>query len=98
MLPPRPPKPPPPDAFRSAMNDPARPWYNRVTDHAKVLAELGANFFAMDPTTAIAKAPSKYAGMLGAELTAKGDQRANLQRSGLYYLLSLQRFHGTYKT
>jgi hypothetical protein len=31
------------DALRSSMNDPARPWYNRVTDHAKVLAELGAS-------------------------------------------------------
>jgi hypothetical protein len=71
------------DSLRSAMNDPPRPWYNRVTDHAKVLAELGASFFAMDPTTAIAKALSKYAGVLGAELTAKGEQRANLQRSGL---------------
>jgi hypothetical protein len=52
----------------------------------------------MDPTTAVAKALAKYAGVLGAELTAKGDQRANLQRSGLYYLLSLQRFHETRKT
>jgi hypothetical protein len=58
------------DALRSWMNDPAGPWYNRVTDHAKVLAELGASFFALDPTTAIARALAKYAGVLGAELTA----------------------------
>jgi hypothetical protein len=81
------------DALRSSMNDPARPWYHRLTDHAKVLAELGASFFALDPTTAIARALAKHAGVLGAELTAKGDQRASLQRSGLYYLLSLQRFY-----
>ncbi len=56
------------DALRSAMNDPARP--NRVADRAKVLAELGASFFAMDPTIAVAKALAKYAGVLGAELTA----------------------------
>jgi hypothetical protein len=86
------------DALRSSMNDPARPWYNRATDHAKVLAELGASFFAMDPTTALAKTLAKYAGVLGAELTAKGNQRTNLQRSGLYYLLSLQRFHETRTT
>jgi hypothetical protein len=42
--------------------------------------------------------PELYAGVLGAELTAKGDQRTNLQRSGLYYLLSLQRFHETRTT
>jgi len=84
------------DALRSSMNDPARPWYHRIADHMKVLAELGASFFAIDPTTAIAKTLAKYTGVLGAELTAKGDQRANLQRSGLYYLLSLQRFHGTH--
>jgi hypothetical protein len=47
------------DALRSAMNDPGRPWYNRVADHAKVLAELGASFFAMDPTIAVAKAHSQ---------------------------------------
>jgi hypothetical protein len=45
------------DALRSAMNDPARP--NRVADRAKVLAELGASFFAMDPTIAVAKAHSQ---------------------------------------
>jgi hypothetical protein len=81
------------DALRSSMSDPARPWYNRVTDHARVIAELGASFFAMDPTAAIAKALAKYAGVLGAEVIARGDQRQNLRRSGLYYLLSLQRFH-----
>jgi hypothetical protein len=86
------------DALRSSMNDPARPWYSRLGDHAKVLAELGASFFAMEPTTAIARALAKYAGVLGAELTAKGEQRANLQRSGLYYLLSLQRFHETHRS
>jgi hypothetical protein len=86
------------DALRSSMSDPTRPWYNRVADRAKVLAELGANFFVMDPTTAIAKALASYAGVVGGELTAKGDQRANLQRSGLYYLLSLQRFHERVRT
>jgi hypothetical protein len=46
----------------------------------------------------LTKTLAKYAGVLGAELTAKGDQRTNLQRSGLYYLLSLQRFHETRTT
>jgi hypothetical protein len=86
------------DALRSSMNDRARPWYKRVTDHAKVVAELGAGFFAVDPTIAIARALAKYAGVLGAELNARGDQRANLQRSGLYYLLNLQRFHEKHTT
>jgi hypothetical protein len=86
------------DALRSSMNDPARPWYHRLADHMKVLAELGASFFAINPTAAIAKALAKYTGVLGAQLTAEGDQRANLQRSGLYYLLSLERFHGTHHT
>jgi hypothetical protein len=86
------------DALRASMSNPARPWYSRLTDHAKFFAELGASFFVVDQTTAIAKALANYAGVLGAELTAKGDQRANLRRSGLYYLLNLQRFHETHKT
>jgi hypothetical protein len=81
------------DELRSSMSDPTRPWYNRVADHVRVVAELGANFFAMDPTAAIAKALANYAGVLGSELTARGDQRQTLKRSGLYYLLSLQRYH-----
>jgi hypothetical protein len=86
------------DALRSSISDPARPWHKRLTDHARLLAELGAGFFAMEPTAAIARALAKYVGVLGAELTAKGEQRANLRRSGLYYLLSLQRFHETHGT
>jgi hypothetical protein len=86
------------DALRSSMSDPARPWYNRVTDHVRVVANLGASFLVMDPTAAIAKALAKYAGVLGAEVTARGDQRHNLRRSGLYYLLSLQRFHEKHGT
>jgi hypothetical protein len=79
------------DALRSAMNDPARPWYHRLADFSKVTAALGADLFATEPTTAIAMALAKYTGVLGAELIAKGDRRANLKRSGLYYLLSLER-------
>jgi hypothetical protein len=86
------------DALRSSMSDPARPWYNRVTDHVRVVANLGASFLVMDPTAALARALTKYAGVLGAEVTARGDQRHNLRRSGLYYLLSLQRFHEKHGT
>jgi hypothetical protein len=47
----------------------------------------------MEPSAAIAKVLTTYAGQRFTEITAKGDQRETLKRSGLYYLLRLRAFH-----
>lgn len=81
------------DELRAALNAPSRPWYKRWLDGARVTVEVGAGFITMPPGSAIANALAKYAGLFANELTAEGDHRAAMKRSGLYYLLSLERFH-----
>jgi hypothetical protein len=80
------------DELRSTMHGPARPWYKRAVDLIKVVPELGTAFMTLDPTTAIAKVMTTYAGQFFAEVMAKGEQREALKRSGLYYLLRLQTY------
>jgi len=85
------------DALRDAMNAPARPWYKRIIDGAGVLAQVGPSFFTMPPEAAVATALSKFAGQFAVELIAEGDHRDALKRSGLYYLLKLERFRADHK-
>jgi hypothetical protein len=80
------------DEPQAAVNAPARAWWRRGLDFVKVVPELAAGAFTMEPTMAIAKVLTTYAGQLFTELTAKGDQREALKRSGLYYLLRLRAF------
>jgi hypothetical protein len=80
------------DALRATMIGPARPWYKRAIDFGRVVPEIITGFFTMDPTTAIAKALTSCAGQFFTELTAKGEQRETLKRSGLYYLLKLKQY------
>ncbi len=81
------------DALRQAMNTPARPWYRRTIDAAKVTAQVGLGFLTMEPNSAMANALVKYAGLFADELTAEGDHRSALKRSGLFYLLNLEKYH-----
>jgi hypothetical protein len=83
------------DELRAAINAPARPWYRRIGEFGTVTAQVGAGFVSMPPHSAIANALAKYAALFANELTAEGDHRAAMKRSGLYYLLSLERFHGS---
>jgi hypothetical protein len=80
------------DSLRAALSAPARPWYRRVFEGAKVTAQVGLGFVTMEPNSAMANALVKYAGLFADEFTAEGDHRAALKRSGLYYLLNLERF------
>jgi hypothetical protein len=80
------------DELKAAINAPARAWWRRGLDFVRVVPELAAGAFTMDPTTAITKVLTTYAGQMFAEMTAKGDQREALKRSGLYYLLRLRAF------
>ena len=61
-------------------------------DGVKVTAQVGLGFVTMEPNSAMANALVKYAGMFADELTAEGDHRAALKRSGHFYLLNLERF------
>ena len=85
------------DELRAAVNAPARAWWKRGLDFVKVVPELAAGAFTMEPTTAIAKVLTTYAGQMFTEIIAKGDQREALKRSGLYYLLRLRAFQEEHK-
>jgi hypothetical protein len=50
------------DELQAAVNTPARAWWRRGLDFVKVLPELAAGAFTMEPTTAIAKVLTTYAG------------------------------------
>jgi hypothetical protein len=80
------------DELQAAVNAPARAWWRRGLDFVKVVPGLAAGAFTMEPTTAIAKVLTTYAGQMFTEITAKGDQREALKRSGLHYLLQLRAF------
>jgi hypothetical protein len=85
------------DTLREAMNAPARPWHKRIIEGAGVLAQVAPYFFTMTPEAALTKALAKVAGQFAIELVAEGDHRVSMKRSGLYYLLSLERFHADKK-
>ena len=80
------------DELQAAVNAPGRAWWRRGLDFVKVVPELAAGAFTMEPTAAITKILTTYAGQMFTEITAKGDQREALKRSGLYYLLRLRAF------
>lgn len=78
------------DVLRSSIANPARPWYKRWADGARVTAEVGAGFLTMTPASAAANAVAKFAGLIATEVMAEGDLRSTLKQSGLYYLLKLE--------
>jgi hypothetical protein len=80
------------DELQAAINAPARAWWRRGIDFVKVVPEVALGCFTMEPSTAIAKILTTCAGQMFVEMTAKGDQREALKRSGLYYLLHLRKF------
>jgi hypothetical protein len=80
------------DELQAAIDAPTRPWWRRGMDFIKVVPELAAGCFTMEPSAAIAKILTTYAGQMFTEIAAKGDQREALKRSGLYYLLRLRAF------
>jgi hypothetical protein len=71
---------------------PSREWWKRGVDFVKVIPELAAACFTLDHSTAIAKILTTYAGQMFVEMTARGDRKEALKRSGLYYLLKLRAF------
>jgi hypothetical protein len=80
------------DELQAAIDAPARPWWRRGVDIIRVIPELAAGCFTMEPSALIAKILTTYAGQMFTEFIARGDQRDALKRSGLYYLLRLRAF------
>jgi hypothetical protein len=80
------------DELRSAMNDPARPWFKRAVDAAKIFPSVAGAFLAGSPAAALAMAITKSAEQFFVEVAAHGDKKEALKRSGLYYLLKLEQF------
>jgi hypothetical protein len=80
------------DELQASINAPSREWWKRGVDFVKVIPELAAACFTLDHSTAIAKILTTYAGQMFVEMTARGDRKEALKRSGLYYLLKLRAF------
>ena len=81
------------DDLRMTMNDPARPWHKRAIDAAKVVPSIAGAYFTGGASAALIKALTAYASQFFVEVAAYGDRQEALKRSGLYYLLQLQKFH-----
>ena len=77
------------DELRASMERPATPWYKRAINLIRVTPALGVAFMTMDTHSAIAKVLTTYVSEFFTELTATGDHREAIKRSGLYYLLKL---------
>ncbi len=80
------------DELRAKINAPARPWYKRAIDFGRVLPKVVPSFFTMNPATIIGSILTNYAGQFFTELSAVGEKREALKKSGLYYLLQLQTY------
>jgi hypothetical protein len=80
------------DELRGTMHNPGKPWYKHAIDAAKVIPSIGAAFVAGGPSAAVTKAITAYAEQFFVEVAAHGDKKEALKRSGLYYLLKLERF------
>ena len=71
------------DELRAKMNAPARPWYKRAVDFGRVLPKVVPSFFTMNPSTIIGSILTNYAGEFFTELSAVGEKRESLKKSGL---------------
>lgn len=73
-----------------AMHRPARSWLERGADVVKIAPEIVPAVLTMDSHSLLAQALSAGAPLLLADVVAKAKQRAELKRSGLYYLLRVK--------
>ena len=81
------------DELRAKMNAPARPWYKRAIDAGRVAPKISPSFYTMDVKTIIGTALLADLPQFFTELTAIGEKREALRKSGLYYLLQLETFY-----
>ena len=76
--------------LRQVIDAPNRPWLKRVGDLLKVAPDMALAYLTMDRDRVI-KSLATAMGPLFSELDARGDRGQALKRSGLYYILKLQR-------
>jgi hypothetical protein len=81
------------DDLRLTMNDPSRPWHKRAIDAVKVIPSIAGAYFTGGTSAVLIKALTTYAAQFFVEVGAHGDKQDALKRSGLYYLLRLEKFH-----
>jgi hypothetical protein len=80
------------DELRAKINAPARPWYKRAVDFGRVVPKLIPSFFTMNPAAMIGAVLTNYAPQFFTELSAVGEKKESLKKSGLYYLLQLETY------
>jgi len=79
------------DELRRTFEQPARSWFKRAADIARISAQLGLGLLAGKEGGPAVAAMSAFAPQLFTEIAAEGDKRELLQRTGLTYLLKLRR-------
>jgi hypothetical protein len=82
------------DELRAKMNALARPWYKRAIDAVRVVPKVSPSFYTMDAKTILGAIIAGYLPQLFTELSAIGEKREALKKSGLYYLLRLETYQG----
>lgn len=79
------------DELRKTIHDPAKPWYRRAVDLAKSAPELASNFISMPKHLAIAHLLAKVASALADLQDERRTRESEMIRSGLYYLLKVEK-------
>lgn len=79
------------DELRRTFDRPARSWFSRATDLARISVQLGVGILAGKEGGPALAAISAFAPQLFTEIMARGEKHELLQRSGLTYLLKLRR-------
>lgn len=72
------------------IKNPAKHWYNKGVEIAKVFPELALNLATMPAHLALAKFLSKIAGVLAEARDEQLSTKEKIAKTGLYYLLKLQ--------
>lgn len=78
------------EELKKVINDPAKPWYRRVVDLAKLTPELVTNFISYPTNIAVAKLLGEIASTL-ADFKDDAEKKQKIMEKGYYYLLRIQK-------
>lgn len=79
------------EELRKIIHDSGKPWYRRAVDLAKSAPELASNFISMPKHLAIAHLLAKIASALVDLQDDRLRKESKMLRSGLYYLLKVEK-------
>ncbi|MBU0649167.1 hypothetical protein KJ969_03685 [Patescibacteria group bacterium] len=79
------------DELKKFLHDPAKPWYKIAIDFSKNLPELVSGFTFLPQELVVAQILTKLAEALGQIRDAQRTKNQKLNRSGLYYLLKINK-------